>query len=387
MIVAGGPHFVREPLIRRGKPFSDSIIDSFGLRYDGGFVFDGVVEGGFQAFIEIASMINGINIGDLALDKIVIPGFYYALQRGADSYMGGSGISANPKMKSIPFFISRDNGSLNAELIFSNICGNGCGFCTPGAKIRFNQDQVAMGAILLKNESQRLGEPISTLAVHDANPFSTENIGSTRQYMDIIWSNLGRRTHNWYYIDSSLFRNPSYVLSIIKELNIDVAFVGRDSVCEEAASLIGVSEKGMPKTQAMLDSEKEGLLYVIKNAPRNTYFKISYIISPFDESSWVVRSLDEMKEFVHAGNNDVHVIPLVNLLAAYSGSKILHKYIDYLTASFRMNTNLIEQWDEMAIKTDFPNSVFPNLKKEVKNLPSYSSMTHDIVLDTVFRSL
>ncbi len=383
MIIGGGPFFVREELRQGRRKFPDSIEASLGLMVNNELtesVYDGIVYGGFQPFIDV--MKGQVRDGKNALVPEKLPkGYYYLDLKKAD--VVGEGKAEMPFMRVAPFLVRQyKSGSYSAHVMFSNNCSNGCDFCSTGSRFRFDKGQLERGIDLtMRIRGKKTARKISHIRLLEPNPFSACNETRTREGMEIIYKQLGRKPSLDTYIDSALFVNPKRVLRLANEFDMCVMYTGRDAISEPGLSFIGTRANGRIKTQEMLDEEKIGMIDVINRlgrARRKTKidFCISYIISPVETRESLCAMFDEAAAFKKMSNGQVNVDPSWRLLWPFPGTQVLRRNTRYLTPRHYFNKDVKEVWDWKKIKMDYPDSIIPRAVEQ--KIPLTDAQERDV---------
>ena len=166
--------------------------------------------------------------------------------------------------------------------------------------------------------------------------------------------------------------------------------IGRETPTEHAASFMGEKYCNQSKTQEQLDQEKVGIDYVIqelKKTGRGYVIRINYIFSPNDTAETLTQTLDEMDHYVGIANDKVHIEIVFNLLTLFPGTAISLRHTDIIRGGSYAPSNPFDQWDLERIKELYPDSVFPDLAKDIFFSYEFNSPKYNPIIGKRIRTL
>ncbi|HZX44961.1 MAG TPA: hypothetical protein VFF28_04730 [Candidatus Nanoarchaeia archaeon] len=200
----------------------------------------------------------------------------------------------------------------------------------------------------------------------DPNAFAPANRDHTSECMEIIEAGLGHTPWRIVFYDSALFVEPGKVIEDTSKWGIRQYGIGRETATAHAASFLGEKCCGVVKSQDMLDAERKGIEDVVKrvkNSNMKFVFEISYIISPNDTAETLRKTFEEMDYFASMADSKTIMAIKFAMLSPLPGTRILTQHTDLIHEDTYAASGSYERWDERAIKTAFPNSVYPQLKQ------------------------
>jgi hypothetical protein len=375
MIIGGGPYLIRERglLKRDRKPFPDSIDWGLSLVRGKDLAFDGLVHGGFQAFIDVYRQARKgqlTMIGANYLPKYAIDGYYCRNREKRKIY--GGGIARVPKHKAAPFTSVSMKGETRIYTSFSNFCPNNCGFCSyKVCSYRFSPEQVREGARIfrgmLREKKHNLRNGKVVLNLEEPNPLCSENMPHTLKCLEVIAQELEVQPQLACFLEPYLLLEPEKMLEYIRQLNITALFVGRDGIEDPGRKFMMRNHKGELKTQAQINREKEGLFYVLNalgQGKEKFYFSVSYILDPLSDKQKVLDSFDEMIEVEDKSTKGLDVEIHWRLLWPYPGTEVLRKHTDLVSEKPYFVRGVEQTWDRTRIRQRYPESFFtkhPNM--------------------------
>ena len=371
MIIGGGPHFAKETLQKNGEYFPDSVENALlKTTEDGVPIYDGIVYGGFRAFIELIELARADQLqrrNGIYAPRGDPPRGYYYLDT-SEFQVVGRGKARSPAMDHAPVASVlgiTEPGQPTLVTMFSNSCGNGCDYCAFHNHYRYSSEQIRRG---LEQAMERYGagrmERSTEIVVWDANPLSEKAREHTRVNLEMIRDRIDMRLPASMCCDSSEFRDPEVVLELIQQLDIDHLMVGRDAVCEPGLSFMGTRFLGKRKTVDQLHEEKRGMEAVIRRLgelDRKMILDLYYLITPADDASSLEQLFEDMAQFHALSGGRVQVNECWPLLFPSPGTRCINKYTDLVSECVYDTPSHSAAWDEQATLARFPRSRFHDI--------------------------
>lgn len=295
--------------------------------------FDGIVRGGCMPLVQL------IQENDGQLNSSNLPEGFYA-RRG--KRIVGHGIGKHPQFgEDIPLSISRLKLLKNIHYIripSPGVCDNFCGYCS-GVDTPYPGTTNVLKAL----KRNLAGIDKYAIELSSRSPFHKRNIEATLELLECIQH---VKPYEWVhsYLDPAFLldeRNYHLTRQAVTRLLVRTFVIGFDAITGYIAQKIGRNLGGIPRTDEQLDSEQQILKQFLVEVSskledgRPLLIKMHYLITPFDNSSSIEKSLDRMYDLgIHTVHPSIHPHLMYAPLVPFSGTPVRKNYAHLIKSDF-----------------------------------------------------
>jgi len=361
--IAGGPFFTLDKLETSDGSVANSL-QTFLALSNADFAF----VGGLQGMLDVHDMLDQGNMkfesGELTYE--VLPEGAYKMD---SNVMIGDGKSKVPNISELPYTVVKDGRMVRYDIMLSNSCVNGCGFCSNGQSFRYSMDMIEEWAKRMKSDME--DDTIVFLKLFDPNAFHPLNREFTEQALNLIYTTLGKPVLIDSYLDSAFLQDPAYLIDLRKrhifytgEFGMD-PFTGRSSEFMGSAFMTEVDGKLKRKvrTQEDIDAEREGLKEILSLPQGKGWINVRLynIFTPVDTPEDILNAYNQLAEWESYNSDKLEVITVSGMLSPDPGSGVIRRHTDLLSPEVFITNNSYDKWDRNAVMSRYPDSAFLKL--------------------------
>lgn len=371
ILIGGGPHFAREAVFCRGEALPDPIDDAL-LRSApevGRPVYDGVVLGGMGAFVELVRSVANDRIAhrqDVHVPLDPLNG-YFRWDREQMEVVG-QGRSCEPLMNVAPIAVVDIPGQGGSALvaIFSNGCPHQCDYCAIPRCIHFTEEQVLGGArrAVETYGIDRLRNSFR-FTLWDPNPFAPANRARTMASLEAIWTEIGKRIPVELCCPSSQLEHPEELARDLEALQVVKLTIARDAIGEPGVSFMQPRNTGTVVSTAQLAREKDGLEELVRrlgSQNRRSILELSYIVSPIETPTSLLRMFDEMESLAALGGDSLQVDADWSFLFPFPGTALRSRHAALISDKVYDALGGADAWDANALRENYPEASLQALR-------------------------
>ncbi|RLG14859.1 MAG: hypothetical protein DRN71_02535 [Candidatus Nanohalarchaeota archaeon] len=219
--------------------------------------------------------------------------------------------------------------TISASIFTLSTCSNNCDYCSTPKQARIPEDVYIKAINRIKQDEKKI-----TLRFYDDNPLT-----NPLPYMEIInhaCQNFETVNINNLYIDPTALSQSYNARKFIKKLinNAKIESItptfGRECCDEKITIHLGRNYKNNPRTQEILDKEREIIIEFIQN-DKVEYGLIGYILAPEETPETIENRLNEISTLSSCNEN---IETMTQTLKANIGTRTYEKYKHLIISPF-----------------------------------------------------